>query len=311
MIVYYVNNHKNSYNALLSELASYLQENLGAKWIRDEKFSDNGDLLCQIDSEDAPLLDCELLIYEEGNDSYKLISFADLESYIPSRIIRRNNENDLIVYTQIPSTQLRDYEKNDWKFKLKNSIYVPADSKINIDELYAKRLQKKEYEDKFIFRGNYIGAQRTSAKLLKVHPNYVGPEGTDNIIYLNEAINYKVGVSIPGVGEVCFRDVEYMGIGLPMMKFEYITQMNPKLIPNHHYISIDRFDMDPKLQLDDIIKKERLGGLKYTEKYIERFMQVKEDKEFLNFISKNAREYYDTYLHPKTRLKHVLNLLEI
>jgi len=48
----------------------------------------------------------------------------------------------------------------------------------------------------------------------------------------------------------------------------------------------------------------------FAEKYISRFLEVKDDDDFLNFISKNARNYYEKYLHPLTRFNHILNLIE-
>jgi hypothetical protein len=93
-----------------------------------------------------------------------------------------------------------------------------------------------------------------------------------------------------------------MAIGVPFIRFEYTTNLNPKLIPNYHYISIDR-------PSDLVI--DRLGNETHAAMIEKRFLEVKDDKEFLSFISKNAKEYYDTYLSRYNNVKHTLNLLEL
>jgi hypothetical protein len=43
----------------------------------------------------------------------------------------------------------------------------------------------------------------------------------------------------------------------------------------------------------------------------DRFLQVKDDKEFLSFISKNSREYYENYLSPSSSIKYTRELLKL
>lgn len=58
--------------------------------------------------------------------------------------------------------------------------------------------------------------------------------------YLEMAIKYKVGLGISSLAELCYRDIEYMAVGIPMIRLEYVTKTNPPLIPNFHYIAVDR-----------------------------------------------------------------------
>lgn len=41
---------------------------------------------------------------------------------------------------------------------------------------------------------------------------------------------------------------------------------------------------------------------------MERFQQVKEDSEFLRFVSDNARKYYENYLSPTSSVDFTLKL---
>jgi hypothetical protein len=54
---------------------------------------------------------------------------------------------------------------------------------------------------------------------------------------------------------------------------------------------------------------DRVGEKNHTDMIIERYMQVKEDKEFLNFISKNARNYYETYLSPTASVDFTIKMM--
>jgi hypothetical protein len=131
--------------------------------------------------------------------------------------------------------------------------------------------------------------------------------------YFDDVINYKVGLSVAGRGELCYRDIEYMAVGLPMLRLEYITQTNPPLIPNYHYIAIDRAKYNLPGSPNSVewgAHLDREGGEIYVQAYKERFLEVKNDYKFLDFISNNAREYYNQYCSSSNRLSHLLKLLD-
>jgi len=299
MIVYYQQHNSRDFHTLIEDIALHLHKTQNA-------------ILC-VDGNDMPsVADCDLLIHYPETDTFKGITFADRQNKLTNFFERRNNANDLLLNSQYANTNLALYNKLGYKFRYKPSIYTPSYPNISLEGYYTKRINNTTFIDKFIFRGNVHLANRTSADLLKGYEYFEGHDNINTLEYFDELTKYKVGLSIPGLGELCYRDVEYMAIGIPMMKFEYVTQLNPPLIPNHHYISIDRIDSEEDRNFNGgVIGAERQGGEKYVTQYKKRFEEVKDDTEFLNFISKNAREYYETYLHPSTRLQHILNLLEI
>jgi hypothetical protein len=99
-----------------------------------------------------------------------------------------------------------------------------------------------------------------------------------------------------------------MAIGVPLLRFDFVTTLNPALIPNYHYISVP-LQMDLPKQND--VLKDRLGEYRHAKMLENKFKEVINDKDFLNFISKNARKYYENYLDKKSRIQHTLNLLNI
>ena len=125
--------------------------------------------------------------------------------------------------------------------------------------------------------------------------------------YFDDLIKYKIGLSIAGVGEICYRDIEYMCLGIPLIRFEYLSELNPKLIPNYHYISVDRPNDIPK---HNNLSTDRLGLEKHVKMIEDRFLEVKDDLELLKFISKNARDYYTTYLN-ENNVNYTIKMLSI
>jgi hypothetical protein len=111
-----------------------------------------------------------------------------------------------------------------------------------------------------------------------------------------------VALSIGGVGEFCYRDVEYMALGVPFIRFEYKNQMNTPLIPNVHYISIP---------IPDDLSLDRLGHKKHALMIEKRYLEVINDDAFLKYIATNARQYYETYLQYPNNLNNAIDLLGI
>lgn len=243
------------------------------------------------------LLECEYVIEFEDTGEFYIMSVSDdlthaILNELTNPLLRK------VLISQYLPEQIKGYIKTE--DKTSPWIYFPC----TIDDLepyYIKRKNNTKLIDKMVFRGTSLD-DRTILSHLSENvfdgPTPVGgPEK-----YFDDVINYKVGLSVAGRGELCYRDIEYMALGIPFLRFEYNTKLNPNLIPNYHYISVDR--------PEDLIK-DRLGNEKHSKMLEKRFLEVKDDVEFLNFISNNARNYYETYLNRENRVAHTLNLLEL
>lgn len=267
------------------------------------------------DFENMELWDCEMLV--EYNGMFKGISLADYqfklseffigpaESHLAHLTPRAPHDTLIVAQRGSPYTVLSEERIiSQLTCKVIDGIYTPQIPFIDFEPLRNKRKEITEFIDKFVFKGNVGSLPRNVVPYLESSEWYSGTQTYEMMEYLEEVIKHKVGLCIPGAGEICHRDIEYMAMGVPMMKFEYVANLNPPLIPNVHYISIPRIDNHPFLG-------ERSGKQKYADLYIKRFLEVKDDKEFLNFISKNAMEYYDRYLRPSVRVKHIFDLWEL
>lgn len=280
-------------HSLLNDIANFLKKYKNATLVEVDSY--NPVLVNEIE---CTVWDCELIIHEPELDIVRGICLADAPYKMIDFFIERNNEKDVLLVAQFQDNII---SQKPISFKIIPTVYTRMSPNVCLDTFYSRRLQLSKYEDKFVFRGNVDSAARGSADLLVNYDEFAGHNHINMIDYYNEIINYKVGLSIPGVGEKCHRDVEYMAIGLPIMKFEYTSTWNPILIPNYHYISIDR--------IDEYYEHERIGGQEYVELYLQKFNVVKNNTEFLEFISKNAREYYQTNLHPISRVNSIIKEL--
>lgn len=250
--------------------------------------------------------DCEIAIYNQSKDILKIISFSETKTDIIDILKNRNNPNDLLIILHNLSWGHHLTDINNYKFKLKNTTFYPFSPKINYNFYYNLR-QLKNYDhliDKMFLRTTTGRGDEYRLSEMGLINELFPPITCEK--YLEKAISYKAGLSIPtATYEICHRDFDYMAIGLPLIRLELIGNYYPKLVPNYHYISIDR----THLSIDNY--KALVGGDEYVKAYKDKFYEIKDNINLLKFISKNAFEYYNTYCSPQNRLKHLLNLLEI
>lgn len=301
MKAYTVYNHNNFWtlHQLIRELMIDLEKEYGAECFIQE----GGHLYVEPINYHMP--DCELIIYDEENDILKAISYSEMRTPLWDRFIERNNENDILVIVHELTWGLKDYDESVHKFKYLKSTFYPFSPKINYNYYYNKRqFIKYEDMDERVFLRSSFGRgdeERMASMGFTCEKFPTMPIES----YLERAITHKVGLSIAGVAELCHRDFDYMAIGLPNMRMEYVGKYDPELIPNYHYISVSRdgFPEDPNL--------DNVGGDRYIQAYMKRYDEVKNDYEFLNFISKNAHDYYSKYCDSHIKINLIKDKLEL
>lgn len=266
--------------------------------------------------------DCELIIYDEEKDILKAISWCesrvdclDGQSDIWKLFTDRNKKEDTLLIVQYSSWFSTNYNhQTEFNFKVHTTPFYTITPWTNHEHYY--NLRKWKGYDNLIDKIFWLSTtQREDPFKLREMDLCIGAQGHMNIDqYLEMAIKYKVGLGISSLAELCYRDIEYMAVGIPMIRLEYVTKTNPPLIPNFHYIAVDR----KKYNLPGTENNPNWGahmdvqgGDVYVQAYKERFLEVKDDIEFLKFISENAHDYYIKYCSPQNRLSHLLNLLEL
>ena len=254
------------------------------------------------------LPDCEIVIHDEEKDILKAISWSENKTRLFDIFNERANKEDVLMVTQFynwffPNTIWKD--KSQFPFKLKGTAFYTI-REAGDHSFYYERRKNMRYEDMIDKMFMLFSTHRGDPFALREMG--ICSEAMRALTYeeyLEEAMKYKIGLSISSIGEIAYREIEYMAIGLPNLRMEYWSELDPPLIPNYHYISIERdgIPLDPGLS--------RQGSPKHVEAYKKRFLEVKDDYKFLEFISNNAREYYMKYCSPQNRLSHVLKSLEL
>jgi len=267
-----------------------------------------------IEEFDYKMKDCELIIYDEENDVLKAISFSESHTDLWYVFTKRNKKEDLILVTQFDDWYNRELETgklridlSEFNFTVGETVFYTLLDTVDYEDFYTQRTSKDfaELEDKlFMLFTTQRNDPFTLSKLGYLNENMTSLNTHD---YFAKAINHKIGLAIATTAEYCYREIEYMAVGIPFMRLEYLRQLNPPLIPNFHYIAVDR----AKNKLPYNTGLDRHGGEQFVKAYVDRFLEVKDDQEFLDFIVKNAREYYIKYCSPKNRKNHLLNLLNL
>jgi len=292
------------YNYLFDGLSKKISENFDCLEARYFKHANEirypvrlmHDLLTK-ERETTLLLECEMLIENYDTQEVVVLSVSDDLTHA----ILHN-------YPKVKKILVSQFEKNKISSNLYNGqdfsrfspwVYFPQNI-YNYDTFYNKRKTISNFIDKFYFRGTSLEIRTI---LNGFNPQYF--EGGLPIggfeAYANDIINYKAAFSIAGRGEFCYRDIENMAMGIPIIRFEYSHEMSPALIPNFHYISTPRPSISSEHQL----------STEHSHLIEKRFLEVKDDKDFLNFISKNARDYYENYIKLDKCVEHTYNLTGI
>ena len=249
------------------------------------------------------LLECEMVIENYETKELKVLSASDdLTGAILN--FRGNSLLTKTLVAQFDRKKIYSHlpDENDQK-KICPWVYFPTND-YDFEELKTRRnnrLMRGNIISKFYFRGSSLECRRI---ILGFSPElFTGGKPIGGFeAYTNELLDYQMGFSIAGRGEFCYRDMEYMGMGIPFIRFDYNSEMAEPLIPNVHYISVPRpanapHDRDLTPEHAPLIEK--------------RFLKVKNDVDYLNFVSNNAWNYYNNYVKMDGCVNHTLKLLEI
>ena len=137
----------------------------------------------------------------------------------------------------------------------------------------SKKIDEKD-KNELEFRGFLYNERLSLSKIgdIKITNEKIFPVER----YFEELTNNKVCLSLNGAGEICNRDIEVLSARSALLRPTLNLQFHNKLIPNYHYIS---FEMDN----DPIILNKNI---------LDRYNEVKDDDEFLKFISENGYQWY-------------------
>jgi UDP-glucose 4-epimerase len=289
--------HNRFYNFFWDELTDHLKKFFIVEENRHFEHAHSGRMPVKLEkgvSENLLMLECEYIIENLDNGEFVIMSVND---HLSGAVIDEKT-NPLLKKALISQYYPQDinYHLSDYIEKFSPWTYFQT-CKFDLEPYYNKRLSNPANDSRMFFKGTLSDRPIIYYFDKNIISDFI-PRPMDE--YFNEMIKHKIGLSIDGVGELCYRDIECFAVGVPIIRFEYLTPLYDPLIPNYHYISIPR---------PDDMDLYRTGNENHAKMVEKRYYEVINDTDFLNFISKNAREYYLKNCTMNSIIKNTHNLL--
>lgn len=119
----------------------------------------------------------------------------------------------------------------------------------------------------------------------------------DAIKFLEYMNKFTINMDINGVAEPTCRTAQVLGLGSVLIRPKLKVKTHNELIADYHYAEVEC---------------ENLGNYKLlADAYIDKFEKIKNDKEYLNFISKNARKYYEENCTVESHVRIMTDLIDL
>ena len=200
-----------------------------------------------------PISDVDMIIENLDNGEYKAISFTEyfnswIVHYLKSPLFKG------LLLTHFNYHHLYYWLKRDDvldKIDLVKPWIFPVYNEFDVDE-YRKLRNDSKLNDGLFFKGSGCSLEgyRQVVSILShkygintetsVFDEYIKNLSTAKIglAYYQDLDKYVTPFDYPG--EFCYRDMEYIALGIPFIRIEYRDSIHNGLYPNHHYISINR-----------------------------------------------------------------------
>jgi hypothetical protein len=178
---------------------------------------------------------------------------------------------------------------------------------------------KMELDKRLYWRGSlyntgvdtrYLGVRKALELLptnLTESELYFGSSPIEFNQYLQESIHFQLAFSIGGgggalCGDLCFRDIEMFGLGIPLMRPNLIVENSEPLIPDFHYVAVPaEFDSEYRYANPEELSK----------RIAIRYREVINDTEFLEFVKNNAKIWYENNVSYPKITYNIIKLLNI
>jgi hypothetical protein len=178
-----------------------------------------------------------------------------------------------------------------------------------LENIYNQR-KNIDTEERLYFRGYMWDFRKDITKNLNDPSIVIIDKNSEQnnlnyIEYLHDLSKYRCALSLPGGTEVCNRDIECFGVGVPVIRPYLNIEYPDRLIPNYHYISCygdcKYWDGNPSYLNN---KDFQL----YLEHYWNR---VKNNIDYLDFISSNARNWFVKNCSLENNVNYILSKIEL
>jgi hypothetical protein len=239
-----------------------------------------------------------LIIENADNGNYFVISYWD-KGYYEINSWHDYNEKCLGVFSS------NGMHLDDFNYTPAPINYTPTSLMVCslptekvIDELYYNNLKdnNRVIPEKlnfmclvpYLFR-DYLHKNDSRFEIIVNH--------IDAIKFLEYLNKYNINIDINSVTEPSCRTAQILGLGSVLLRPKLKVKTHNELIADYHYAEVEC---------------ENLGNYKLlADAYIDKFEKIKNDKEYLNFISKNARKYYEENCTVESHVRIMTDLIDL
>jgi hypothetical protein len=149
---------------------------------------------------------------------------------------------------------------------------------------------------KACFIGSLYEHREMLAKYLRNRPDlfdmYTHADGFIKEDYFRKMNEYAITLSFNGNGELCMRDFESMGLGIPVVRSEVTTPLLAPLVAEVDYLRGSDPAMDAWF-VYGYMKEEYIAN-----QMIDRVEKALQEPEHLTAMSKRNVAYFDEYVYP-------------
>jgi len=266
-----------------------------------------------------PLSDVDMIVENLENNKFFVLSFG---KYFTSYVVHylKSDKCIGILCAHFSRRYMYEHLKRDrllHKLDKVHPWFFGFFQEFDVDKYRQIRDTQKKLNDKLYFKGGGWkegGDPYRNVVRILYEKGYLDPKYSSITTYLDNLSKQNIAISHymdlnrftkanKSPGELCYRDMEMMSIGVPYIRIEYKSELHKAFIPNYHYIVIPREEAHRAYDKD--------GDEGVAKLFINKYNEVKDDHDFLKFISKNQREWYDTYMRWPKSAELTINKLNI
>jgi len=275
------------YGAVFNDYSSYCLNNIpdinfniiDSNNLKSSTYSGNNDKY-------GPLY---MMIENPDTKKYILISYWDklVDIIYHHSVTGFDIENCVDIITSAGCVNDITYFKPiDYNYTPFSYTCTVQDNEKIIDEIY-KNIENRVYPEILSFRGFLYQFREYLSYDSRFNINSTrNPNGfLSSEEYINDIGKYHINLSLNGAGEICNRDIEILGLGSALLRLKLSSKFHNELIPDYHYISVDHDDIESTC-LEDYYKQ-------LSDRIIQRFEQIKDNKGLIQFIANNGRKWYE------------------
>lgn len=187
------------------------------------------------------------------------------------------------------------YPEKMWQF---------GDLNHDLIQEYRNRTQLKK---ELYFRGTVYDGRQCVHIMAQNHPNefhYMGGRLPFEQ-FVTELASYKMVLSL-GMnigGDICFRDVELLGLGIPLIRPRLRVEQHDPLIPDYHYIAVET-ELDP-IYLVPVSHSQTADDI------IRRYREIIDDNEVLEYVASNGKEWYNRNIKYPNIVDNLIRLIDV